>query len=107
VWKSKFYGAFVLNRPVVHAIDATPARSAPLVDFDTVDAVDHAVRRFDVCGGHARVVDLDFVGLDRELDDVALDRRGLKAVGKVRAEDLARDDVVREDVDQLLPVFFE
>ena len=27
MWKSKFYGAFVLNHPVVlHAIDATPAR---------------------------------------------------------------------------------
>ena len=27
VWKSKFYGAFVLNRRLVlHAIDATPAR---------------------------------------------------------------------------------
>ena len=27
VWKSKFHGAFVLNRPVVlHAIDAPPAR---------------------------------------------------------------------------------
>ena len=27
VWKSKFYGAFVLNhRAVLHAIDATPAR---------------------------------------------------------------------------------
>ena len=27
VWKSKFYGAFVLNRRVhLHAIDATPAR---------------------------------------------------------------------------------
>jgi hypothetical protein len=27
VWKSKFYGAFALNRCVVlHAIDATPAR---------------------------------------------------------------------------------
>ena len=27
MWKSKFYGAFVLNRRVVlHAIDATPAR---------------------------------------------------------------------------------
>ena len=27
VWKSKFYGAFVLNRRVVsHAIDASPAR---------------------------------------------------------------------------------
>ena len=26
VWKSKFYGAFVLNHRVVHAIDATPAR---------------------------------------------------------------------------------
>ena len=27
VWKSKFYGAFVLNRRIVlHAIDATPAR---------------------------------------------------------------------------------
>jgi len=27
VWKSKFYGAFVLNhRGVLHAIDATPAR---------------------------------------------------------------------------------
>ena len=46
VWKSKFYGAFVLNRRVVlHAIDATPARwraasspsNAPdaLVDFHT------------------------------------------------------------------------
>ena len=52
VWKSKFYGAFVLNhRVVLHAIDATPARwrgdagsspldrarSAPdtLVDFHT------------------------------------------------------------------------
>jgi len=28
VWKSKFYGAFVLNHHVVlHAIDAMPARS--------------------------------------------------------------------------------
>ena len=47
VWKSKFYGAFVLNhRVVLHAIDATPARwrgdagSSPrapdtLVDFHT------------------------------------------------------------------------
>ena len=39
VWKSNFYGAFVLNRRVVlHAIDATPARwRAPdaLVDFHT------------------------------------------------------------------------
>ena len=41
VWKSKFYGAFVLNRRVVlHAIDAAPARwprRAPdtLVDFHT------------------------------------------------------------------------
>jgi len=27
VWKSTFYGAFVLNhRVVLHAIDATPAR---------------------------------------------------------------------------------
>jgi hypothetical protein len=27
VWKSKFYGAFVLNhRVVLHAIDATPAQ---------------------------------------------------------------------------------
>ena len=27
MWKSKFYGAFVLNRRVdLHAIDATPAR---------------------------------------------------------------------------------
>jgi hypothetical protein len=27
LWKSEFYGAFVLNRRVVlHAIDATPAR---------------------------------------------------------------------------------
>jgi hypothetical protein len=27
VWKSNFYGAFVLNhRVVLHAIDATPAR---------------------------------------------------------------------------------
>ena len=27
VWKSKFYGAFVLNhRVVLHAVDATPAR---------------------------------------------------------------------------------
>ena len=33
VWKSKFYGAFVLNRRVVlHAIDATPDA---LVDFHT------------------------------------------------------------------------
>ena len=30
VWKSRFYGAFVLNRRVVlHAIDATPARWPP------------------------------------------------------------------------------
>jgi len=29
-WKSKFYGAFVLNhRVVLHAIDATPARWPP------------------------------------------------------------------------------
>ena len=43
VWKSKFYGAFVLNRRVVlHAIDATPARwrgdanSSPLDRNDLV-----------------------------------------------------------------------
>ena len=44
MWKSKFYGAFVLNhRVVLHAIDATPARwrgdagCSPdtLVDFHT------------------------------------------------------------------------
>ena len=38
VWKSKFHGAFVLNRRVVlHTIDATPARCAPdsLVDLCT------------------------------------------------------------------------
>ena len=30
VWKSKFYGAFVLNhRVVLHAIDAMPARWPP------------------------------------------------------------------------------
>ena len=35
VWKSKFYGAFVLNRRVdLHAIDATPARCR----FLTLDA---------------------------------------------------------------------
>jgi hypothetical protein len=29
VWKSKLYGAFVLNcRVVLHAIDATPARQS-------------------------------------------------------------------------------
>jgi len=26
VWKSKFYGAFMLNRRILNAIDATPAR---------------------------------------------------------------------------------
>ena len=26
MWQSKFYGAFVLNHRVLHAIDATPAR---------------------------------------------------------------------------------
>ena len=43
VWKSKFYGAFVLNhRVVLHAIDATPARCRgvvvyiPLVPASTV-----------------------------------------------------------------------
>ena len=42
MWKSKFHGAFVLNRRVVlHAIDATPARwrgdagSSPLDGADT------------------------------------------------------------------------
>ena len=31
VWKSKFYGAFVLTRRVVlHAIDATPARGVAM-----------------------------------------------------------------------------
>ena len=61
VWKSKFYGAFVLNRRVdLHAIDATPARwrgdagSSPLdrartapdalVDFHT-EGDDRDVRR--------------------------------------------------------------
>ena len=58
VWKSKFYGAFVLNhRVVLHAIDAAPARwrgdagSSPLdrarkpdalVDFHTGGGVRHA-----------------------------------------------------------------
>ena len=43
MWKSKFYGAFVLNhRVVLHAIDATPARwrgdagSSPLDSVNTV-----------------------------------------------------------------------
>ena len=42
MWKSKFYGAFVLNhRVVLHAIDATPARwrgdagSSPLGGAET------------------------------------------------------------------------
>ena len=47
VWKSKFYGAFVLHRSVdLHAIDAMPARwRAPdtLVDFHT--GVDYALSR--------------------------------------------------------------
>ena len=34
VWKSKFYGVFVLNRRVVlHAIDATTAASSPRNDL--------------------------------------------------------------------------
>jgi hypothetical protein len=57
VWKSKFYGALVLNhRVVLHAIDATPARRrgdvAPdaLVDFHTAIDGPHqtlAARAFD------------------------------------------------------------
>jgi hypothetical protein len=40
VWKSKFYGAFVLNRRVVlHAIDATPARWRGDAGSSEVDAV--------------------------------------------------------------------
>ena len=37
VWKSKFYGAFVLNRRIVlHAIDATPLdRRGDVFDFHT------------------------------------------------------------------------
>ena len=37
VWKSKFYGAFVLNRRVdLHAIDAPPAPAPDvLIDFHT------------------------------------------------------------------------
>ena len=39
VWKSKFYGAFVLNRVVLHAIDASPARTPArwrgIFDFHT------------------------------------------------------------------------
>jgi hypothetical protein len=49
VWKSKFYGALVLNhRVVLHAIDATPARAPDaLVDFHT----GHDVRGFFGSGG--------------------------------------------------------
>ena len=38
MWKSKFYGAFVLNhRVILHVIDATPAAPDTLVDFHTGD----------------------------------------------------------------------
>ena len=38
VWKSKFYGAFVLNhRVVLHAIDATPARRRGGVNSSPLD----------------------------------------------------------------------
>ena len=45
VWKSKFYGAFVLNRRVVlHAIDATRARwrgdTSPVVHVHVVEKGD-------------------------------------------------------------------
>ena len=40
MWKSKFYGAFVLNhRVVLHAIDATPARWRRGVGLTPLDSV--------------------------------------------------------------------
>ena len=43
VWKSKFYGAFVLNRRVVlHAIDATPARRRGDVGSSPLDGASAA-----------------------------------------------------------------
>ena len=54
VWKSKFYGAFVLNRrDVLHAIDAT--RRSSLHGVEIFD-LPHSVRRIkcDVAGNHHR-----------------------------------------------------
>ena len=49
MWKSKFYGAFVLNRRVdLHAIDATPARPDSLFDFHTARDELAAERRGEV-----------------------------------------------------------
>ena len=43
MWKSKFYGAFVLNHPVVlHAIDATPARWRGDADSSPLDGASTA-----------------------------------------------------------------
>jgi hypothetical protein len=43
VWKSKFYGAFVLNhRVVLHAIDATPARWRGDADSSPLDGASTA-----------------------------------------------------------------
>ena len=48
VWKSKFYGAFVLNRRVVlHAIDATPARWCGDADSSPLDGASTAASLVD------------------------------------------------------------
>ena len=65
VWKSKFYGAFVLNhRVVLHAIDATPARwrgdaaSSPLDRASTAANAPDALVDFHTGGGRGRLAQL-------------------------------------------------
>ena len=48
MWKSKFYGAFVLNhRVVLHAIDATPARWRGDADSSPLDGASTAASLVD------------------------------------------------------------
>ena len=70
---------------------------------DGIDHVDDAVAGFDIRLDHLRVVDRDAV-LIVHRDRLAVDRLDVGAVlqlGRIGGEDLARDDVVGEDRDQL------
>jgi hypothetical protein len=68
VWKSKFYGAFVLNRRVVlHAIDATPARWRGDAGSSPLD--------------RARTVHLTHWLISTQVETVGADARGPRHAG--------------------------
>ena len=87
VWKSKFYGAFVLNhRVVLHAIDATPARRRGDAGSSPLDRAPVALIDFHT-GIHILKPFLEPV--QRLLLGLLLPLRALRALSNGRADPVA------------------